>query len=238
MEGNCRTVEGLSYQREGSLSVQCSSSSASRRGGRPTATTSKGLRAVQPQNLLRTSDHRLREDRPATLYLSMPFCMADPKLEMRMTKSSSRAGHFGLLPILLETVFGDEEFVVSNSTDESDYSLEAYDRCKIRQERPFRRAATNKSTTRRKRTERKLSKLFCYLLGPSAQFRPKDKYEKLADGICNFLTVNNGRANTNEILTRFQNRVHLSESFVFRSILKHLCKLLPNSQWILRDESV
>uniref|UniRef100_A0A183BTS6 DNA repair and recombination protein RAD54-like n=1 Tax=Globodera pallida TaxID=36090 RepID=A0A183BTS6_GLOPA len=77
----------------------------------------------------------------------------------------------------------------------------------------------------------------------SAQSRPNslpfgDKYEKLADEIRNFLAVNNGRANTNEILTRFQNRVHPSESFVFRSILKHLCKLLPNSQWILRDEFV
>uniref|UniRef100_A0A914HYC7 DNA repair and recombination protein RAD54-like n=1 Tax=Globodera rostochiensis TaxID=31243 RepID=A0A914HYC7_GLORO len=77
----------------------------------------------------------------------------------------------------------------------------------------------------------------------SAQSRPNslpfgDKYEKLADEIRNFLALNNGKANTNEILTRFQNRVHPSESFVFRSILKHLCKLLPNSQWILRDEFV
>ncbi|KAL3112868.1 hypothetical protein niasHT_015574 [Heterodera trifolii] len=77
----------------------------------------------------------------------------------------------------------------------------------------------------------------------SAQLRPHslpfgDKYEKLADEIRNFLAVNDGRATTSEILSRFKNRVHPSESFVFRSILKHLCKFLPNSQWVLRDEFV
>nr|CAD2166804.1 unnamed protein product [Meloidogyne enterolobii] len=63
-----------------------------------------------------------------------------------------------------------------------------------------------------------------------------DKNEKLAAELRNFLAVNNGRASTNEILSRFKKRIHPSDSFVFRSILMNICKLLPNSQWVLKEE--
>nr|CAD2205943.1 unnamed protein product [Meloidogyne enterolobii] len=63
-----------------------------------------------------------------------------------------------------------------------------------------------------------------------------DKNEKLAAELRNFLAVNNGRASTNEILSRFKKHIHPSDSFVFRSILMNICKLLPNSQWVLKDE--
>nr|CAD2193257.1 unnamed protein product [Meloidogyne enterolobii] len=63
-----------------------------------------------------------------------------------------------------------------------------------------------------------------------------DKNEKLAAELRNFLAVNNGRASTNEILSRFKKHIHPSDSFVFRSILMNICRLLPNSQWVLKDE--
>nr|CAD2195522.1 unnamed protein product [Meloidogyne enterolobii] len=63
-----------------------------------------------------------------------------------------------------------------------------------------------------------------------------DKNEKLAAELRNFLAVNNGRASTNEILSRFKKHIHPSDSFVFRSILMNISKLLPNSQWVLKDE--
>uniref|UniRef100_A0A915LGS6 DNA repair and recombination protein RAD54-like n=1 Tax=Meloidogyne javanica TaxID=6303 RepID=A0A915LGS6_MELJA len=49
-----------------------------------------------------------------------------------------------------------------------------------------------------------------------------DKNEKLAAELRNFLAVNNGRASTNEILSRFKKRIHPSDSFVFRSILMNI----------------
>lgn len=63
-----------------------------------------------------------------------------------------------------------------------------------------------------------------------------DKNEKLAAELRNFLAVNNGRASTNEILSRFKRQILPSDSFIFRSILMNICRLLPNSQWVLKDE--
>lgn len=63
-----------------------------------------------------------------------------------------------------------------------------------------------------------------------------DRHEKLAEEIRNFICVNNGSARTEEILSRFKNEVQPTDAFVFRSILKNLCKLKPNSQWVLKDE--
>lgn len=64
-----------------------------------------------------------------------------------------------------------------------------------------------------------------------------DRFDQLAEDVRTFLAVRDGRANTDEIVHRFQNRVAVQDSNAFRSILKRLCTFRSDIRlWILRDE--
>uniref|UniRef100_A0A915CHY0 DNA repair and recombination protein RAD54-like n=2 Tax=Parascaris univalens TaxID=6257 RepID=A0A915CHY0_PARUN len=64
-----------------------------------------------------------------------------------------------------------------------------------------------------------------------------DRFDQLAEDIRTFLAVRDGRANTDEIVHRFQNLVGIQDTNAFRSILKRLCTFRSDLRlWILRDE--
>ncbi|VDM48813.1 unnamed protein product [Toxocara canis] len=67
--------------------------------------------------------------------------------------------------------------------------------------------------------------------------RKCNRFDQLAEDIRAFLAVRDGRANTDEIVHRFQSQVAVQDSNAFRSILKRLCTFRSDTRfWVLRDE--
>jgi len=64
-----------------------------------------------------------------------------------------------------------------------------------------------------------------------------DRFEGMADDLRDFFATRDGQASTNEILSHFSEAVSPADSFVFRSILKKLATLRPNtSLWAIKEE--
>ncbi|MFH4974616.1 hypothetical protein AB6A40_001325 [Gnathostoma spinigerum] len=75
------------------------------------------------------------------------------------------------------------------------------------------------------------------LSGNASTAVTKNRFDKLAEEINEFLIRCGGKANTSEVVDAFRDRVSIRDMNAFRSILKKLCVFKGSEKiWILRDE--